>query len=103
MMLFVFEDIVKLDDRSIQLILKEVDSKDLAIALRGVPSTVRTIRLASAARTRSATWAPPVRSVPGRMSRNSSPPQRPARSTSRSVSWRSKAKSRKRESPAGWP
>ena len=35
-LLFVFEDIVKLDDRSIQLVLREVDQKDLALALRGV-------------------------------------------------------------------
>ena len=41
MMLFVFEDIVKLDDRSVQLLLKEVDQKDLALALRGVPEDVR--------------------------------------------------------------
>ncbi len=41
MMLFVFEDIVKLDDRSVQLLLKEVDQKDLALALRGVPDEVR--------------------------------------------------------------
>jgi flagellar motor switch protein FliG len=41
MMLFVFEDIVKLDDRSVQLLLKEVDQKDLALALRGVPEEVR--------------------------------------------------------------
>jgi flagellar motor switch protein FliG len=34
-LLFIFEDIMRLDDRSIQLILKEVDSKDLALALRG--------------------------------------------------------------------
>jgi flagellar motor switch protein FliG len=40
MLLFTFEDIVKLDDRSIQLVLKEVDSKDLAIALRGVGKDV---------------------------------------------------------------
>jgi flagellar motor switch protein FliG len=33
--LFVFEDIVGLDDRSIQMILKEVDAKDLPLALRG--------------------------------------------------------------------
>ena len=37
MLLFTFEDIVKLDDRRIQLVLKEVDQKDLALALRGVP------------------------------------------------------------------
>ena len=30
LLLFTFEDIVKLDDRSIQLVLKEVDQKDLA-------------------------------------------------------------------------
>jgi flagellar motor switch protein FliG len=41
MMLFVFEDIVKLDDRSVQLLLKEVDQKDLALALRGVSEEVR--------------------------------------------------------------
>jgi flagellar motor switch protein FliG len=39
-LLFVFEDILKLDDRSIQLILKEVDSKDLAVALRGASEDV---------------------------------------------------------------
>ena len=42
LLLFTFEDVVKLDDRSIQMILKEVDQKDLAIALRGVPEEVRT-------------------------------------------------------------
>jgi flagellar motor switch protein FliG len=41
MKLFVFEDIVKLDDRSVQRLLKDVDQKDLAIALRGVPDEVR--------------------------------------------------------------
>jgi flagellar motor switch protein FliG len=41
MLLFTFEDIVKLDDRSIQLVLKEVDSKDLAVALRGVAKDVQ--------------------------------------------------------------
>ena len=35
-LLFVFEDIVNLDDRSIQRILKEVDGKDLALALKVV-------------------------------------------------------------------
>src|SRR3954467_13023758 len=40
LLLFTFEDIVKLDDRSIQMVLKEVDQKDLAIALRGVPDDV---------------------------------------------------------------
>jgi len=41
LLLFTFEDITKLDDRSIQMVLKEVDQKDLAIALRGVSNDVR--------------------------------------------------------------
>jgi flagellar motor switch protein FliG len=40
-LLFVFEDILKLDDRSIQLVLKEVDAKDLALALRTASDDVR--------------------------------------------------------------
>ncbi len=40
-LLFVFEDITKLDDRSIQLILREADQKDLALALRGVADDVK--------------------------------------------------------------
>jgi flagellar motor switch protein FliG len=39
--MFVFEDIVTLDDRSVQLILRQVDAKDLAMALKGVRSEVR--------------------------------------------------------------
>ncbi len=35
-MMFVFEDIVQLDDRAVQQILKEVDMKELATALKGV-------------------------------------------------------------------
>lgn len=34
-LMFVFEDIVQLDDRAIQQILREVDTKDLALALKG--------------------------------------------------------------------
>ncbi|MBX5470327.1 MAG: flagellar motor switch protein FliG [Thermoleophilaceae bacterium] len=41
MLLFVFEDIVKLDDRAVQLVLKEVDQKDLALALRGTSEEVK--------------------------------------------------------------
>jgi flagellar motor switch protein FliG len=41
LLLFTFEDIVKLDDRAVQLILREVDQKDLALALRGVPQEVK--------------------------------------------------------------
>jgi flagellar motor switch protein FliG len=40
-LLFVFEDVVKLDDRAIQLILREADQKDLALALRGVDDDVK--------------------------------------------------------------
>jgi flagellar motor switch protein FliG len=40
-LLFVFEDITKLDDRSIQLVLREADQKDLALALRGVSEEVK--------------------------------------------------------------
>jgi flagellar motor switch protein FliG len=40
-LLFVFEDIVRLDDRSVQLVLKDVESADLALALRGVPEEVK--------------------------------------------------------------
>jgi flagellar motor switch protein FliG len=39
--MFVFEDIVKLDDRSMQLLLKEIDQKDLISAMRGVPDEVK--------------------------------------------------------------
>jgi len=34
-LMFVFEDILTMDDRSIQLVLREVESKDLALALKG--------------------------------------------------------------------
>ena len=40
-MLFVFEDIVKLDDRAIQQVLREADQKDLVLALRGAPEAVK--------------------------------------------------------------
>ena len=39
--MFVFEDITSLDDRSVQLVLREIDSKDLAVALKGVREDVR--------------------------------------------------------------
>lgn len=39
--MFMFEDVVTLEDRSIQLVLREVDSAELALALKGVPDTVR--------------------------------------------------------------
>ncbi len=40
--MFVFEDIVSLDDQAVQQILRRVDSKDLALALKGVRDEVRT-------------------------------------------------------------
>jgi len=40
-MMFVFEDIVQLDDRAVQSILKEVDLKELATALKGVNNDVQ--------------------------------------------------------------
>ena len=40
-LMFVFEDIGQLDDRSVQLVLRQVDAKDLAIALKGVRPDVR--------------------------------------------------------------
>jgi flagellar motor switch protein FliG len=40
-LLFVFEDLVRLDDRSVQLVLKDVESADLALALRGVSEEVK--------------------------------------------------------------
>ncbi len=39
--MFVFEDIGGLDDRSIQLVLRQVDGKELAVALKGVKADVR--------------------------------------------------------------
>lgn len=40
-LMFVFEDILYLDDRTIQTILRDVDQKDLAMALKGVADEVQ--------------------------------------------------------------
>ncbi|MFP5451317.1 MAG: flagellar motor switch protein FliG [Thermoleophilia bacterium] len=40
-MMFLFEDIVTLDDRSIQQVLREVESNDLAVALKGTATEVQ--------------------------------------------------------------
>ena len=40
-LMFVFEDIVKLEDRAIQRILREVDNKDLAMSLKGSNQEVK--------------------------------------------------------------
>ncbi|RSM46939.1 flagellar motor switch protein FliG [Actinoplanes sp. ATCC 53533] len=39
--MFMFEDIVNLDDRSVQLVLRQVEPSDLATALKGVAEEVR--------------------------------------------------------------
>jgi flagellar motor switch protein FliG len=39
--MFMFEDITTLDDRSVQLVLRSVDTKELATALKGVSQDVR--------------------------------------------------------------
>lgn len=40
-LMFVFEDILTLDDRAVQQVLRQVDSKDLALALKGVREEVK--------------------------------------------------------------
>ncbi|MEN6462081.1 MAG: flagellar motor switch protein FliG [Syntrophomonas sp.] len=39
-LMFVFEDIVMIDDRSVQRVLREVETQDLALALKGASSEV---------------------------------------------------------------
>lgn len=39
--MFVFEDIVKLGDRSVQIVLREVETRDLALALKGASEEVK--------------------------------------------------------------
>jgi flagellar motor switch protein FliG len=46
-MLFVFEDVAKLEERAIQQVLREVDQKDLVLALRGAPDNICEIVLAN--------------------------------------------------------
>ncbi len=40
-LMFIFEDVISLDDPSIQRIIREVDSKDLAMALKGASEEVK--------------------------------------------------------------
>ncbi len=40
-LMFVFEDVVKLDDRAMQKVVRNVDTKDLALALRNASDGVR--------------------------------------------------------------
>jgi flagellar motor switch protein FliG len=46
-MLFVFEDLVKLEERAVQQVLREVDQKDLVLALRGAPEDVTELVLSN--------------------------------------------------------
>jgi flagellar motor switch protein FliG len=39
--MFMFEDIVHLDDKSVQLVLRQVNEAELALALKGVSESVR--------------------------------------------------------------
>lgn len=39
--LFTFDDLVKLDDRAVQRVLRDVDQKDLLLAIRGTRPEVR--------------------------------------------------------------
>jgi len=40
-LMFVFEDIIKLDDKSVQRVLREIETKDLALALKGSNEEVK--------------------------------------------------------------
>jgi len=40
-LMFVFEDLLSLDDRSVQMVLRNVDSRDLALALKGASEELR--------------------------------------------------------------
>ena len=40
-MMFVFDDLVLLDDRSIQRLLKEIETKDIAVALKATSDEVK--------------------------------------------------------------
>ena len=40
-LMFVFEDLIKLDDKSIQRLLREIETKDLAMALKGANNDVK--------------------------------------------------------------
>jgi flagellar motor switch protein FliG len=39
--MFVFDDILLIDDRAIQQVLRDVDNKDVVLALKGATETVR--------------------------------------------------------------
>ena len=39
--MFVFEDIIKIEDKDIQRVLREVDTKDLAMSLKGAKEDIK--------------------------------------------------------------
>ncbi len=41
--MFVFEDVMQLDDRTLQRVLRQIVPKDLAVALKGVPPNLRDV------------------------------------------------------------
>ncbi len=49
-LMFVFEDVVNLDDRSIQKVLREVDNKELALALKAASEELKSKILANMSR-----------------------------------------------------
>lgn len=42
-MMFLYEDITRLDDRAIQLVLREVDQEDLRLAVKGSPEEIQSL------------------------------------------------------------
>jgi flagellar motor switch protein FliG len=52
-LLLIFEDIIELDDRALQLVVREADQKDLALALRGAGDEIKQ-RILSSMSTRAA-------------------------------------------------
>jgi flagellar motor switch protein FliG len=42
MLMFTFDDVLHLDDRSVQRVLRQIDAKDLALALKGASEDLRT-------------------------------------------------------------
>lgn len=46
-LMFVFEDIVNLDDLTIQMVLREVDQQDLAVAIKGSSEDIKNVLLSN--------------------------------------------------------
>jgi flagellar motor switch protein FliG len=41
-LMFTFEDLLQLDDKGIQVLLKEISSEDLSVALKGASDAIKT-------------------------------------------------------------